>query len=100
MAVYKRTYKGYDGGLTPQWSRFMILPRYSYARLFQSKFLLMFLAVCALYPIGATGVLFVERKQFKRALLTFPERLHLCPSALHAALFQDGRFQLDRKSIV
>src|ERR1700722_1164469 len=59
MAVYKRTYKGYDGGLTPQWSRFMILPRYSYARLFQSKFLLMFLAVCAIYPIGAAGFIYI-----------------------------------------
>lgn len=59
MAVYKRTYKGYAGGLTPQWSRFMILPRYSYARLFQSKFLLMFLALCAIYPIGAAGFIYI-----------------------------------------
>jgi ABC-2 type transport system permease protein len=59
MAVYKRTYKGYEGGLTAEWSRFMILPRYSYARLFQSKFLLMFLAVCALYPIGAAGFIYI-----------------------------------------
>jgi ABC-2 type transport system permease protein len=59
MAVYKRTYKGYDGGLTPPWSRFMILPRYSYARLFQSKFLMMFLAVCAIYPIGAAGFIYI-----------------------------------------
>jgi ABC-2 type transport system permease protein len=59
MAVYKRTYKGYAGGLTPGWSRFMILPRYSYARLFQSKFLLMFLALCAIYPIGAAEFIYI-----------------------------------------
>ena len=59
MAVYKRTYKGYAGGLTPQWSRFMILPRYSYARLFQSKFLRMFLAACAIYPVGAAGFIYI-----------------------------------------
>jgi ABC-2 type transport system permease protein len=59
MAVYKRTYKGYAGGLTPSWSRFMILPRFSYAQLFQSKFLLMFLALCAIYPVGAAGFIYV-----------------------------------------
>ncbi len=69
MAVYKRTYKGYDGGLTPQWSRFMILPRYSYARLFQSKFLMMFLAVCAIYPIGAAGFIYIAHNvSFLKAL--------------------------------
>ncbi len=69
MAVYKRTYKGYEGGLTAEWSRFMILPRYSYARLFQSKFLLMFLAVCALYPIGAAGFIYIAHNvSFLKAL--------------------------------
>lgn len=69
MAVYKRTYKGYAGGLTPEWSRFMILPRYSYARLFQSKFLLMFLAACALYPIGGAGFIYIAHNlSFLKAL--------------------------------
>lgn len=57
MAVYKRTYKGYAGARTPEWSRFLILPRYSYSRLFQSKFLMLFLAACFFYPLGA--ILFV-----------------------------------------
>lgn len=69
MAVYKRTYKGYEGGLTPGWSRFLILPRYSYARLFQSKFLLMFLAVCAIYPIGAAMFIYIAHNlSFLQAL--------------------------------
>lgn len=53
MAVYKRTYKGYAGARTPEWSRFLIVTRYSYARLFQSKFLILFLTVCFFYPLGA-----------------------------------------------
>jgi ABC-2 type transport system permease protein len=53
VAVYKRTYKGYSGALTPEWSRFLILTRYSYARLFQSKFLILFLTACFFYPLGA-----------------------------------------------
>lgn len=60
MAVYKRTYKSYSGPLTPAWSRFMILPRYSYARLFQSKFLIMFLVACFFYPLGCAGVIYVS----------------------------------------
>jgi ABC-2 type transport system permease protein len=69
MAVYKRTYKGYAGTLTPQWSRFMILPRYSYARLFQSKFLLMFLAACVIYPVGAAGFIYIAHNMsFLKAL--------------------------------
>lgn len=69
MAVYKRTYTRYQGGLTPQWSRFMILPRYSFARLLQSKFLMMFLAACAIYPIGAAGFIYIAHNlSFLQAL--------------------------------
>ena len=38
MAVYKQTYRDYGGARTAAWSRFLILMRYSYARLFQSRF--------------------------------------------------------------
>src|ERR1041385_449889 len=60
MAVYKRTYKGYAGALTAAWSRFLILPRYSYARLFQSKFLIMFLMACFFYPLGCAGFIYLS----------------------------------------
>jgi ABC-2 type transport system permease protein len=60
MAVYKRTYKGYTGELTPAWSRFLILPRYSYSRLFHSKFLIMFLVACFFYPIGCAGFIYLS----------------------------------------
>jgi ABC-2 type transport system permease protein len=59
MAVYKRSYKGYSGAITPTWSRFMILPRYSYARLFQSKFLIMFLVACFFYPLGCAAMIYL-----------------------------------------
>lgn len=59
MAVYKRTYKGYSGGLTPTWSRFLILPRYSYKRLFRSKFLLLFNLACFIFPLGCVGYIYL-----------------------------------------
>jgi len=55
MAVYKRKYRSYDGPLTPAWSRFLILSRYSFEEMKQSRFYsLLFLGtllcplVCAL----------------------------------------------------
>ena len=59
MAVYKRTYAAYQGSFTPAWSRFMILPRYSYARLWQSKFLVMFDMACFFYPLGCIGYIYL-----------------------------------------
>jgi ABC-2 type transport system permease protein len=60
VAVYKRTYKGYSGTLTPEWSRFLILTRYSYSRLFQSKFLILFLSGCFFYPLGAALFIYLS----------------------------------------
>jgi len=60
MAVYKRTYKAYSGARTPAWSRFLILPRYSFERLFQSKFLILFLMACFFYPLGCTGFIYLS----------------------------------------
>jgi len=51
MAVYKRTYHGYSGRLTPEWSRFAIIPRYAYRRLFQSKIMTAFFIVCFIAPL-------------------------------------------------
>ena len=59
MAVYKRTYAAYEGSLTPTWSRFLILPRYSFARLWQSKFLVMFFMACFFYPLGCVGYIYL-----------------------------------------
>lgn len=60
MAVYKRTYKGYDGGLTPSWSRFLIVPRSSFPRLFQSKFLVVYLVACFFYPLGCAVFIYLS----------------------------------------
>src|SRR5579862_5162560 len=60
MAVYKRTYKGYSGPLTAEWSRFLILSRFSFERLFQSKFLILFLMACFFYPLGCAGFIYLS----------------------------------------
>jgi len=37
MAVYEQSYKRYSGPLTPEWSRFLIIPRHAYRGVFGSK---------------------------------------------------------------
>jgi ABC-2 type transport system permease protein len=69
MAVYKRTYKDYGGKRTATWSRFLILMRYSYARLFQSRFLVLFLALCLFYPIACATLIYLSHNSPALAML-------------------------------
>jgi ABC-2 type transport system permease protein len=46
MAVYKRTYKAYQGAMTPGWSRFTVLSRYGFATLFSSRMFTAFTVLC------------------------------------------------------
>jgi ABC-2 type transport system permease protein len=46
MAVYEQTYKQYLGKLTPEWSRFLIIPRHAFRDVFKSKLFTAFFIVC------------------------------------------------------
>src|SRR5687767_11778857 len=46
MAVYEQTYKRYAGTLTPEWSRFLIIPRHALRGVFSSKLFVAFFAIC------------------------------------------------------
>ncbi|MEO8028831.1 MAG: hypothetical protein ABI823_20290, partial [Bryobacteraceae bacterium] len=59
MAVYKRTYRGYTGALTPAWSRFLIITRYAWKGLFGAKFLTSFLVACFFFPLGCAGFIYL-----------------------------------------
>jgi ABC-2 type transport system permease protein len=48
MAVYEQTYKRYAGKLTPEWSRFLIIPRHAYETIFSSKLFTAFFVICFL----------------------------------------------------
>jgi ABC-2 type transport system permease protein len=51
MAVYEHTYKPYEGPLTPEWSRFLIIPRHAYRDVFRSKLFIGFFALCFVCPL-------------------------------------------------
>ena len=46
MAVYEHTYKQYLGKLTPEWSRFLVIPRHAFRDVFKSKLFTSFFVVC------------------------------------------------------
>ncbi len=57
MAVHKRSYRGYDGQITPLWSRFLIVTRYAFKNVFHSKFVTAFFVICFFFPlICAVGI--------------------------------------------
>jgi ABC-2 type transport system permease protein len=56
MAVYEQTYKRYEGRLTPEWSRFLIIPRHAYRAVFSSKLFTAFFVICFL-PLLVEAVL-------------------------------------------
>ena len=56
MAVYEQTYKRYAGAMTPEWSRFLIIPRHAYRGVFNSKLFTAFYVVCFL-PLLVEAVL-------------------------------------------
>jgi ABC-2 type transport system permease protein len=51
MAVYKRTYRGYAGPLTPTWSRFLVLYRAARRTVFRSKFPTTFFILSFFFPL-------------------------------------------------
>jgi ABC-2 type transport system permease protein len=51
MAVYKRSYSAYTGQLTPRWSRFLILTRYSARSVFQSRIVTALFVLCFVFPL-------------------------------------------------
>ncbi len=52
MAVYKRTYTGYEGEFTPEWSRFLVIPRTNWSKFGQSKLLMTLRLASLIYPLG------------------------------------------------
>jgi ABC-2 type transport system permease protein len=75
MAVYEQTYKRYAGALTPEWSRFLIIPRHALRGTFNSKLFILFFVICFLpllveailiylrYNVGALGALTINVRE-------------------------------------
>jgi len=73
MAVYKRAYRPYDGPLTSQRWRFLVLPRYSLLELFESRALTAYVALCFVPFLVEAGAIYIANSAPARALLRMPE---------------------------
>lgn len=60
MAVYKKTYRPYEGGLTPSWSRFLVVARYAFEDLHRSRFLTVFFLATFIYPLVCALIIYVQ----------------------------------------
>jgi ABC-2 type transport system permease protein len=60
MAVYKKTYRPYDGGLTASWRRLLVIPRYAFEDLRKSRFLTIFYILSFIYPLIAALLIYVQ----------------------------------------
>jgi len=60
MAVLERSYKRFQGPLSPEWSRFLILPRHAYRDVFRSKLFTTFFVVCFLPLLVETILIYLH----------------------------------------
>lgn len=69
MAVYKKTYRPYEGSLTPSWSRFLVIPRFAFEELHRSRFLTLFFLATFINPLICTLIIYVRHNASALGLL-------------------------------
>jgi ABC-2 type transport system permease protein len=72
MAVYERNYGRYKGVLTPVGSRFLILPRYAFREVFQSKFFVAFFTLCFALPFAGLLMIYLHHNLAALKFLNLP----------------------------
>src|SRR5256885_227016 len=60
MAVLERAYKRYTGALSPEWSRFLIIPRHAFRDVFRSKIFTGLYALSFIVPLGFAIVIYLH----------------------------------------
>lgn len=59
MAVYKRGYRRYRGALTGRWTRFMVLPRYAWRKLYQQRLVILLTMAAMVWPVLCAGFIYL-----------------------------------------
>src|SRR5258707_649931 len=60
MAVLERSYKRFDGRVTPEWSRFLIIPRHAVRDVFRSKVFTAFFALSFIWPLVCAILIYLH----------------------------------------
>ena len=74
MAVYEQTYKPYKGKLTPDWSRFLILPRNTLRGVFNSKLFTAFYVICFLPSLIEAVLIYLHHNITALAIMNLNAR--------------------------
>jgi len=69
MTVYKRSYRPYEGLLTSERWRFLVVARYGLQEVLESRLLVAFLVICCLPFLVEAGVVYVANTPSARVLL-------------------------------
>ncbi len=85
MAVYDHSYKHYAGRLTPEWSRFLVIPRHAFRDVFKSKLFTAFFAICFLPLLVEAVLIYLHHNANALAILKIDVR-ELLP--IDASFFQ------------
>jgi ABC-2 type transport system permease protein len=69
VAVHRRVYQPLSVGLTPAWSRFLVLPRHAWRSLAGSRLLVGFFVFCFVAPLVAAGIIYLFNNPLAQSLL-------------------------------
>jgi ABC-2 type transport system permease protein len=60
MAVYRRGYQRYQGPLTREWERLLVLPRFAWQHLMQQRLVLVFFVLALFWPVGCALFIYLS----------------------------------------
>ena len=69
MAVYKKTYRPYEGALTASPTRVLVIPRYAFEDMRKSRFLSIFYTATFIYPLICALLIYVQHNASALGLL-------------------------------
>ncbi len=59
MAIYRRGYQKYQGPITSHWTRFMVLPRFAWQRIFQQRLVILLTVIAMIWPLLCAGFIYL-----------------------------------------
>jgi ABC-2 type transport system permease protein len=69
VAVLERSYKRFQGTLSPEWSRFLIIPRHAFRHVFRSKLFTAFFALSFIWPLVCAILIYLHHNSEALAIM-------------------------------
>jgi len=94
MAVYEQTYKPYTGALTPEWNRFLIIPRHAFRAVFKFKLFTAFYVLCFLPLLVEAVLIYLHHNAAALTIMKInaPDLLPIDGSFFQAFVYIQGLF--------